>query len=629
VKTRFLGILGLGLLLSACGAPDDELVAEAPGRVIEGDGFRMIVYREAQLTDAASVPQDLPGYRSVEVFQDRLVFTFDGSPGSSLDVGRVVAGASDALEGYVRTVTALSELGDGRFEVETEPAMLTDFYADYAFHYETTPYADQWISSDDGDENFAGGDQVSPLSYRTQGEDEPELTGGRGKLVSLFRRSGAAFTCDDASGFNASLSTGLANLDNEWSVVPSFWFDYDVSVPDDSVWPAVAMVTAGGQVEISAKASVKMSQSAGLECGWEYENALPIWKFAHVVPGTVVVLEHTIKPKASAKVTAKLEVKGDFDLHYTQTLLFGAGYYGRDYMKDYDGPRGELGSWTPELNTPPPVPTAVKTDGWVPFKRNDYKLVPEPHMGGQLSVDATARAGLTYGIAVMGLAGPTFSIEPTLSAEFLTSSECAMGYRGKAGLELTAGGLVKVPVIDLTIASLTLGELEFVGYDTGEKSLNSTACSGDDPWVLECNQGWNECFKEPHPADGACSCMSRFVPSAVETAGCETMDIVAACETDLYPCCAVNVVSPVGECQCWDAEQLAPYYEQFGDYQESCKHFTADITNDITNELGDNWIPSEKCPADMTPEPAAAQRFGSVEEAIEHLPERLRRRLMR
>lgn len=599
--------------VTACADPPPD---EVTHQVIEGDGYRVYVHRNAELTEAASVPESIEGFESVEVYADSLVFSFSESPGDALKSGRVVAG-SGGEGGYIRRIIETRDLGEGEFEVTTEHAHLTEFFADVAFYLEADPYADQWHSSDDDDGNYSPfGSQQQPMQ-RTQGGGQS----GRGKNLSLLSGMNP-LKCKQLPGFEVEFS-------KNWSAIPSYWFALDIAREGDDWLPGVSMVSGGGRLELTAENNLKFAGGAGFDCSWEFENAPTLWKLPVsfvVPPGVPVNITLVLEPTARAGLKGKAQVKGNFGSSYSDNLFFGASYFGAEFLKKYPGfaTEEESNGWNGAVGHRPPTPASARPNEWSYHHGNDPVFTFDPRVVGQLSLTGYAEAGLMLGIYAYDTVGPTFTAGPAAELTVSADTDCKLKIDGKLGMDVKAGGVVKVPVIDLTVFELSGSVGAFAGHKLAHEDV-AEACSAEDPFEMVCYEGLSDCTEYQNDridADGQCSCMGRlgikpFVDGCQETA---PMTQTPACVDDQFTCCALHTQSSIGECQCWSSDALAEYAETFETYEEACKYFIADLATNL-----ESWLPVASCPVDQTPGGWEVQRSDDLGDAVRALSPRLQR----
>lgn len=115
----------------------DTPSTETPDREAAVD--RVDVLGEPTLTADAFVIQGEDALRGVEVYEDRLVFVYDGEPAAYPEVGNVVTGIEGG--GFIRRIMT-ARLEGNRLTCDTESAFLADFFEDLSFHATFSPPPD-------------------------------------------------------------------------------------------------------------------------------------------------------------------------------------------------------------------------------------------------------------------------------------------------------------------------------------------------------------------------------------------------------------------------------------------------------------------------------------------------------
>jgi hypothetical protein len=105
-------------------------VNEPPPQITE-EHPEVFITEELTLTEAARQPELDTAFASIDIQADRLIVSYRGAPMIPIAVGNILGGNEG--DGYLRRVTAVNDLGNGRMEYLTEEATLPEFFADGAF----------------------------------------------------------------------------------------------------------------------------------------------------------------------------------------------------------------------------------------------------------------------------------------------------------------------------------------------------------------------------------------------------------------------------------------------------------------------------------------------------------------
>lgn len=260
-----LGLLVLVASLAACSSDD------SPGGpdVRRGSEPSLTIFRPPVLRDEARHPELDGELSSVEVFPDRLVFTYSGPPASPPAVGQVVAGALGG--GYLRRILNVTELSAQRFELGTESAYLTDYFADIHFRAVFEPPTDVWVE----------GDGVGARS---------DALGGSVNLIKTEVAPG----CD--------LESGAVEVGADFQ--PTFEMEVDISWREGL---KEFRFLVGGNLELF---TALRSGEASLGCSWDrtFESLQKEFTSTFFVGFVPVVVTHTLVPEGKYSLSGSVQV---------------------------------------------------------------------------------------------------------------------------------------------------------------------------------------------------------------------------------------------------------------------------------------------------------------------------------
>lgn len=329
--------------------------------VIRTDTGEVEVIRPVILTTSARLPESDPSFLGVEVTEDHLLFSYSHPPATPIEPGQVLGGAGDG--GYVRRVLEVGRAGDGRIDVKTEPAYLTDLIADGAFRVDIEPDADDW--------------------EETPGAARSAIKASRELLPDTF---GESLTCGGGAKVSLQLQPHLA---------PAVHLHTDIDIRPTSGWVfgelQSARITLEGEIEVGWEQTI--SEPMSLECTldlvklWEAKGApLPSLSFVIQVPvGPILIpVKHTIRPiaKLRDRIVATTYTKDRWSLRLGLSM----------------GGRYENGAWEPVFEP-----------------RRSWDIDTET--GGELDIGVSFTSGVALESRVLGLVGPTFGLEYTIGGE--------------------------------------------------------------------------------------------------------------------------------------------------------------------------------------------------------------------
>ena len=260
---------GLGLLLvvslAACSSDDSSGGPD----VRRGTEPSLEVIRPPVLRDQARHPELDSELIDVEVFEDRLLFTYSSAPEQPPAEGEVVAGVRDG--GYLRRILSVNALSAERFELGTESAFLTDYFEDLHFKATFEPPTDAWVE----------GDGVGARS---------DALGGSVNLIKTEVAPG----CD--------LESGAVEVGADFA--PSFEMEVDIS------WRAGLKefrFLVGGDLEIF---TALRSGEATLGCNWEhtFESLQKEFTSTFAIGFVPVVVTHTLVPEGKYSLSGSVQV---------------------------------------------------------------------------------------------------------------------------------------------------------------------------------------------------------------------------------------------------------------------------------------------------------------------------------
>jgi hypothetical protein len=410
VKITFRILTVLSLLLATACTP--ETTADDPEQTVE-------VVREIELTARARIPENDSNFQSVEVFADRLVFHYSGTPEQSLepiDLGTygtyapVVAGSRGG--GYLREITSIREVSPNVFEAQTGPAYLTDLIASGHFRVHHNPSAS----------SYTDGENVAARA---------ELEGG----VTLLP-IGLGEACEASSGGSVEVDPTL-DLDVD--------FDIDINIDVDVDWgwtgPSISgrLVSAdfvmSGSLELGAEVTASTNGSVSCEVDlidFARDRGINVpsreWTTTFAVGVVPVVLTHEVGPTASISVEGSVET-GTATATGSVTYSIRAG---TEYR--------EATGWR---------------EVWEPRRASSGSF--EVGMPGTVTIEAGLSAGVEYECKIYDLLGPKIGLEGSLTGTF-SSDLCEWEGEVSAGISITGGGSIDIPVIDQTLVEFSFSQ---------------------------------------------------------------------------------------------------------------------------------------------------------------------------
>jgi Mg-chelatase subunit ChlD len=414
----------LGGELGGVGEPADS---EPTGTIDGPEGVSVEVIRPILLAEETILPGQL-NVSAVEVWPDRLVFSFEGAP-PEIPVGAVLPGVDPTP--YLRRAASVGTPVAGRLTVQTESAVLTDAISEGQFRVRVDAPAASWLQRDDP---FA---QLSqPLSGAQVHNFLPDV--------------------DFGNGCNLDGDTALelrANLD----LLPVLEFSPNIVggglLPPRAPRLESLEVKMGGTLEAGASASFR--SNATFTCDWDLLESAGIPESLRSVEITTrftlptplgplpMSVTHTISPLADARVEANLR-----------------------------GPSFQLGQMVELTAT-----VAARYDG----TGGGWSVDPVLEQSGQVTSDidpeaeATALAqingGIRHDMLVYDLLGPRFEVRRFLEATAEASTRtCTFGARLRAGFT----GLLGVAVLDVPYIEDVIRDLDEM-FELSSRILDETS----------------------------------------------------------------------------------------------------------------------------------------------------------
>lgn len=472
----------LSILLFAVLASCTPTPAEEPEQTVE-------VFEDIELTLRGRIPENDPAFRSVEVYADRLVFTYDSAPSTDLGTFEtegmtfttVVAGAQGG--GYLREVRSVREVSPNVFEATTGPAYLTDFILRGHFHVHHNPRPD----------SFVRGENVATAALENS--------------VTLLPDIGTPCTA----------TAGASNIDVDPSLDVDVDFDVDIDIDVDTSWwpPSIrgrlesADFVMNGSVELGVTVTAETNGSVGCEVDLidlARERGIPVPKIefntTFAVGPVPVVLNHELGPTASASITGSVDT-GTATATGSVVFSVSAGTRYRD------------GSWR---------------EVWDPRRSGSGSFtVGEP---GDVTIEAELSAGVEYSVKLYGVLGPKIGLSGSLTGTF-TGNRCEWTGEVEAGISVSGGGSIEVPVIDVTL----------IDFEVSQDLATATLWEdmGTWPWCRDGGEPDIDAGTNPGedaPETDPCEAAGSDCASCNEVAGCGFCASTGACVND----------SRMGEC---------------------------------------------------------------------------------
>ncbi|MEM9069392.1 MAG: hypothetical protein AAGE52_12835 [Myxococcota bacterium] len=283
-------------IISGCVAEATSSSPQEPG-LEEPDVVEF--FREPRLRSNVVQPErEHAELLDVEVFEDRLIFAYSSVPAALPAVGEVAVGVRKG--GYGRHLVAMRDLGENRFEYDTEVAQLTDIWADLSFRMEFTP--------------------------ETEGA-EVEVGARRDALGLGGGALGRGISCHTASG--------------EARAVPVADFDYTITsevdivetAPDEGELQSAKFAISG---TLTLGIDLEGSAATGILCSWKIEDS-PLagrltrrWTTTVAAGPAPIILKHTIGPILELGASVARRIDGTAEARAVATVQLGFEKPSRD-----------------------------------------------------------------------------------------------------------------------------------------------------------------------------------------------------------------------------------------------------------------------------------------------------------
>jgi hypothetical protein len=422
----------VAVVLGGCAAEDPS-----PTTLPTPEGLEVEVLRDIVLTENARIPENDPAYVGVEVHRDRLLFELRGDLEQPLEAGDVIVGSGGA-QGYLRRATDVTRAADGRVEVATEDAVLTDLI--YQGHF------------------IVRYDPPDPAAGSTT-EALGEVAGRR---EALDTRSGAVILVSPGV---RGLRCGAA-VAGDVSVDPyldvDYVFELEVDIDGERALRMFRLelggsVQAGVFVEGSGGwdfiCEVDIVELAGVSAG------VPLPTLAFSIGRVPVVITNEIAPTFTFDVDERIESS---TFNYSAEAGFGLT-----------------------------VGVVYEDEEWSPIWESDAFADGSLHSGGRgvLAITDRVSAGIEYQARLYGRTGPSFDLETFIEASGGTGLDlCTWEMAIESGLTATFGGALEIVAgpIDWTTPEIMIGEVDLI------RSPLWTG-GGTFPWCDECVVGSATC----------------------------------------------------------------------------------------------------------------------------------------
>lgn len=359
-------------------------VNEPPPNVTE-EHPEVIINEPLVLHPNARLPEDDTALTSVDVLADRVVIGYTGTPMIPIAVGNVIGGHRDG--GYLRRVTAVNDMGDGRIEYITVDASLQEA-----------------LSAGDFEIRWVGGDAVPP------GGEGDVLADPQAVRFALGGQGAAANNwCNAAGGGSIEvLPTLTSSVSPNYRIRMSPEFSATVTLNGSVTAGVTVNASANGTVNCAANLGTILSPSQLDAISWHSTRSLRLGSFF------TVDIEQRIQPFAD------LSVNGNINTGRTTATISGQASLRAGF--EYAG--GFNGIWEPRFRT---------TGNFTALE------------GGAAHLDATVRAGITYQIT-LGAFGVGVRGEARLGAEVggtadVNTCDWTLNAHANASAGLTAGAL--------------------------------------------------------------------------------------------------------------------------------------------------------------------------------------------
>lgn len=486
--------LALGLLgLVGCEQPSEASRREVAERV-EVEELTPLV-----LSDEARLPEREGHLVRVEVYDDHLVFHYDAPPSSPLAVDAVVAGVEGG--GYLRRITAITSDGGNVWTAQTDHAELGDLIQEGHFRARMEPGTNSFQAVD--------GASVDGLDW-----SGPEIPVGACTVAA-----GGTVEVRPALGANVGM-----DIDMDFRVCRRGW--HIGGCLRSAHFIAEGSVTAGAEVTTDRNVTVSCERDLIPEA--TANRLARKWTTTFMVGPVPVIITHTLAPTATASISGTIGT-GDTTLSASGRVAIRAG-------AEYRG-----GSWQRV---------------WEPSASGSASVTTQEC--GDLTLSAEIASGIEYKLKIYDAAGPEIAYGPSVSGEFSAdfgATEWTAEVR--AGLSGSIGASLEVPVIDVTLASIS--------WDLPEANLFSRAYQGALRLCLDAGQaspdagassGADAAVFAPSGRDGGASARDAGIQDGGYCqplrAGCGAS--APCCNSDVDPSvqCIAGRCDDVDTCRGWD-----------------------------------------------------------------------------
>lgn len=456
------------------------------------------------LTEAARLPEQDGQLTRVDVFEDHLVFTYDGAPATPLEAENVVAGVQG--EGYLRRITSITNAGNV-WTAQTIHAELGELIQEGHFRVRMQPGTDSFEAVE--------GAAVEGLDW-----GGPEIPVG---------------ACTVASGGSVEVRPTLSadvGMDVDIDIrfcwrTGRFGIRYPGGCFHSAHFIAEGSVTAGAEVTTDRNVTVECERDLIPEA--TAARLKRKWTTTFAVGPVPVVITHTIAPTASASISGTIGT-GDTTLSASGRVGIRAG---ARYSDD---------AWHRV---------------WEPSASGSASVTTQEC--GDLTLSAEISSGLQYTLKIYDAAGPEISYGPSVSGSF-TADFGATEWTAevRAGLSGSVGASLEVPVIDLTLASISFDILPDANLFSREFTGALNVCR--DAGTMEALDGGVAPGRDGGPSGRADGGPSARADGGIQDGGyCQPLrtgcgESAPCCNSDVDPSvqCVAGRCDDVDTCRMWD-----------------------------------------------------------------------------
>ena len=375
------------LLLAAALAGTAIGCANEPPAQFDEERPEVFITEELVLTEAARQVELDTAFANIDVQADRLIVGYRGAPMIPIAVGNVLGG--NERGGYIRRVTGVSDLGEGRIEYLTEDAALPDFFGAGAF-----------------DVRWVGGAAVP------EGGDGEAFTE---EALSLnFAQAGNNRWCNAEAGGNIDITPTLRT-----SISPNYRVSFTGGFKASATLSG--SVTAGVTVNANANGTFNCAANLGTVLTPAQLAAVSWTSTRNIRIGSFLSMDVT----QSIQPFADLQINGNFNTGRTTATISGQASLRAGF--EYDD--GFNAIWTPRARV---------TGSFTALE------------GGMAHVDASLNAGVNYrislragalGFSVSGITGEARLAANVGGAADANICNWTLTANAGASLELSASAL--------------------------------------------------------------------------------------------------------------------------------------------------------------------------------------------